>query len=361
MHRPPCVPLALALALAGAAASVAAEPAPFMMRALVGERLVEGQPLSWSDDRVLLLGRDGALLEFDPAAAKHSKKIARQFVPYTSAEMQALLQGELGGRFTASASTHFVVAHPRGVGSQWAERLEALYRGFTHYMSVRGFPVQPPPAPLAAVVFATQEDYYAHAAAAGTPLPAGTLGHYDAQSNRIYLYDLRQGDPSADWSANAETIIHEATHQTAYNVGVHARFTEQPRWLVEGLAMMFEAPGVWNATSIQTQGDRLNMYRLGYFRAAAAKRPANWIAQLVASDRPFETTTLDAYAAAWALSFYLCETRPQEYSGYLARVAARPRFSAYPPETRLRDFARAFGSDFELLAAHLARYVEGLP
>ena len=46
----------------------------------------------------------------------------------------------------------------------------------------------------------------------------------------------------AAW-APSDTIIHEATHQTAYNVGVHARFADQPRWLVEGLAMMFEAEG----------------------------------------------------------------------------------------------------------------------
>ena len=46
---------------------------------------------------------------------------------------------------------------------------------------------------------------------------------------------------SADWTTNADTIIHEAAHQTAFNTGVHTRCGDSPRWLVEGLGTMFEA------------------------------------------------------------------------------------------------------------------------
>jgi hypothetical protein len=338
----------------------AAEPAPFMMRARVHGQFVEGQPLAWSKDNVVLLGRDGALYEFDPADAQDSKKTAPRYVGYTIEEMRALVRMEFDSRFAISSTAHFVVVHPKSQGADWADRLETLYRGFTHYMSVRGFPIAAPSTPLVAIVFRSQDEYYNYAAAHGSPLPPGVLGHYDTQTNRVYMFDVA-GEAAADWAANAETIIHEATHQTAYNVGVHARFAEQPRWLAEGLAMMFEAPGVWNAASLHSQADRINRYRLDYFRAGVEQRPADWIARLVASDQPFEYATLDAYAASWSLTFYLCETRPQEYTRYLARVANRKPFSKYSPAERLADFTGIFGSDLELLAAQLSRFIDTLP
>jgi Protein of unknown function (DUF1570) len=358
MHRPITVTI-IAANLLALAAPAHAEPAPFMMRALVNGRTLEGQPLAWDDDQIMLLGRDGALYEFNPADAKHSKKTAQAYTGYSAGEMQALARSEFGQRFDISISTHFVVVRPRGRGGEWVRRLEALYSGFTGYMNVRGFQITDPPTHLLAIVFPSRDEYYQYAADQGVTLSPNTLGHYSSQSNRIYMYD--EGDSDGDWSSNAETIIHEATHQTAYNVGVHRRFAEQPQWVVEGLAMMFEAPGVWSAASLHTQADRINRYRLNYFRAAAADRPKDWLAQIVASDQPFDTGVLDAYAAGWTLTFYLCETRPQEYSAYLARVAARKPFTKYTTSERMRDFTAAFGNDLALLSAQVDRFVAELP
>lgn len=338
------------------AESQAKGPASFMMRTTLDGRVVEGQPLEWSERQMLLLGRDGRLHDFDPREAEKSKKIAPAFRGYDSGEVKAILRGEFDNRFSISTTQHFVVVHPRGQWSAWSERLESLYRSFTHYMQVRGFRVGRPQYPLVAVVFRNQSDYYAHARAGGTPLAPGTLGHYDPSSNRVFLFDAG----GSDWSANAETIIHEATHQSAFNVGVHRRFAEQPRWLVEGLAMMFEARGVWDARSIHTRSDRLNRGRLDDFRYYLTKRPDGAILALVASDQLFRSAPTYAYAEAWTLSFFLCETRPQEYCRYLQKVAARRAFSEYPARQRVSDFQRAFGSDMALLDAQYLRFVEEL-
>ena len=126
-----------------------------------------------------------------------------------------------------------------------------------------------------AVVFRDQAEYFRHAAASGTPMHPNTLGHYDPTSNRVFLFDETAGKSNADWSENADTIIHEATHQTAYNVGVHRRFAAAPRWLVEGLATMFEARGVWNAQYDHTQADRVNRGRLDGFRRLRGRRVAS--------------------------------------------------------------------------------------
>jgi hypothetical protein len=108
-------------------------------------------------------------------------------------------------------------------------------------------------------------------------------------------------------------------------------------------------------------GRSRNRYRLDYFRAAAGKRPKDWLTQIVASDQPFDSGVLDAYAAGWTLTFYLCETRPQEYSAYLARVAARKPFTKYPSRERMHDFTAAFGSDLALLSAQVDRFIAELP
>jgi hypothetical protein len=85
------------------------------------------------------------------------------------------------------------------------------------------------------------------------------------------------------------------------------------------------------------------------------------VTRLVTSNVPFETDALSAYAEGWMLTFYLCETRPQEYSAYLARMAAREAFTKYSPAERMRDFTEAFGEDVEMLTAQVERFAEDLP
>lgn len=350
--------LACCSLLAGIAS---AEPAPFMMQAMVAGKPIDGQPLEWDDQLMKLHGRDGALYQFKPADAKNAKRYGKGFVGYNSQELHAKLRDEFDRSFEITTTPHFVVVHPHGNWRAWGDRLESLYRSFTHYMSVRGMRMHEPPTPLVAVVFRTKEDYQRHSASIGTPVPPGFLGHYDPDSNRVFLFDIEEKDGDPDWSENADTIIHEATHQTAYNVGVHSRFGERPRWLVEGLAMMFEARGVWDNASLQQQKDRINRARLDNFREGSKTWPADWMTHLVASDSAFQRTPVSAYAAAWTLTFYLSETRPQEYTNYLARVAARPAFSKYSPRERLEDFTAAFGKDLTLLSAQLQRFVDELP
>jgi hypothetical protein len=212
---------------------------------------------------------------------------------------------------------------------------------------------------LVAVVFRDQTEFFQHASAGGTPLHPNTLGHYDPTSNRVFLFDVTAGKNKADWSENAITIIHEATHQTAFNVGVHRRFAAQPRWLVEGLATMFEAPGVWSARYDQTQADRINRGRLdGFHKYVAGHRQPGSLAMLLTSDDAFRSDPDGAYAEAWALSFYLCETQPKLYAAYLEKTAQRPAFSEYPAAERMADFQAIFGSDMKMFEAKFLRFMQ---
>jgi hypothetical protein len=330
----------------------------FMFRARVDGRMLEGKPLSWTAEQMLLLGRDGRLYEFNPKTAKEAQRTSPRFFGYSASEMKTVLQKEFGRECDVSTTRHYLVVHPRGERDQWAGRFEELYNRFEHYFRVRGFSLEEPPYPLVAVVFRDQAEYQRHAEASGTPMRPDTLGHYDPTSNRVFLFDLTTGDSGIDWSENAATIIHEATHQTAYNVGIHKRFTAAPRWLIEGLATMFEARGVWNAQSDHSQSDRINRDRLADFHkyVATRRKPGSLLA-LLSSDQAFRGDVIAAYAEAWALSFYLCETQPRLYAAYLQKTASRPLFSDYPAAERIADFQDIFGSEMKMFETKFLRYM----
>ena len=331
-----------------------------MFRARVDGKLLEGKAVTWDAQQMWLLGRDGWMHNFDPKSAKEAAKTGPSFVPYTTNEMRDLLRKEFDDRFEVTITRHYVVVHPRGQRDVWANRFEDLYNRLGHYFRIRGFPIQDPPYPLVAVAFRDRDEYFKHAAASGTPLHPNTLGHYDWVSNRVFLFD-ETGGKSKDWSENEGTIVHEATHQVAFNVGIHRRFADPPRWLVEGLATMFEAPGVWSERYDHTQADRINRGRLESFkRYVSSRRAPGSLLRLLTSDEAFRSDPDGAYAEAWALSFYLSETQPKAYAAYLEKTAQRPAFSTYPAGERLADFQSFFGSDLKLFEAKFLRYMQDI-
>jgi hypothetical protein len=333
----------------------------FMIKARVAGNLLEGAPLSWSEDRIYLLARDGALVNFRPGEAQDYHKSSPRFYSYTTSEIRERLYTEFGPEFDVTGTGHYLVVHPRGQQDKWAERFERLYRSFYHYFQVREFKLQDPDYPLIAIVFRNRDDYRQYASRTGSGPGANTLGHYDDWTNRISLFDITSSNPEEEWSRNAETIIHEVTHQTAFNTGIHARFTGVPRWLCEGLATMFEARGVWDSASYQTTKDRINRDQLAAFqRYVAKRRKEGSLANLIAFDQMFTADEEGAYAEAWALSFYLCETQPRRYSEYLARTAARPAFQKYAAEQRIADFQQIFGDNLKWFEIQFLRHMEGV-
>ena len=351
--------LTLALLLAGCSfAALTARAADPMVKLQVAGQWREGKPLLWSERDVTLLLRDGQMLEFPPSAAANYSAVAGGFRSYSAAEMRAALAQEFGQGYEVGGSGHYVVVHPAGEREQWATRFEDLYRSFIHYFKSRGWSPQEPQFPLVAIVFPRQADFEAHAARQGVAASAGMLGYYTPLSNRILLYDTTAS--GGDWTLNAETIIHEAAHQTAFNTGLHNRFGQSPRWVVEGLGTMFEAQGVWNSLRRPQLADRVNRGRLAGFRQYLRRRSKNAIAEMVASDRIFQSDVDGAYAEAWALSFYLSESEPRKYLQYLLKTSAIEPFQPYSSPQRLKDFTDTFGANLPLLDARYQRFLREL-
>lgn len=336
-----------------------AEPSLGMMALELQGRKLEGAPLIWTDREVNLLGRDGRLSTFATKDATNFQKSSTEFRGYSVMEMRERLHKEFGNRVEISSTGHYLVVHPPGQRDYWSKRFEDLYRAFTHYFALRNFTVREPEYPLVAIVWPNKQDFLRYASQEGNRLGNDVLGYYSPVSNRITLFDVGGGNASEkSWSQNADTIIHEATHQTAFNTGVHRRFAATPRWLTEGLGTMFEARGVWNSIKYPQREERVNRGRLSQFKQLSKTFPVGFVSNLVSSDRLFESNAAAAYAQAWALSFYLVETQPKRYADYLKLTASRPVFQNYPAGQRVADFTSIFGNNWQMLESRLLRYID---
>jgi hypothetical protein len=349
--------------LAWSTPAQATGPLKWMVRLTVDGQSLEGSPLSWTEDEVHLLGRDGRLWSIDSHKTTSYESMSSQFRSLSPSEFRAELSRLLGNEYEVTGTSHYLVAHPRGDGGKWAQRFEDLYRSFTRYFSVRKFETTPPPFPLIAVVCKNQAEFARQAKNQGNEAPTGVLGYYDIESNRITMYDMGGGkNDSANWKENAGVLIHEATHQMAFNLGVHSRYTPPPIWLAEGLAMMFESAGVNASQSNPNQEDRINYPRLRVFQKfIQPNHSPELIQNILVSDDLFHVNPGAAYAEAWAFTFYLVETEPVKYAKYLKITANRPPFTEYKPTDRMKDFVSVFGNDWPMLNARFLRFVRSLP
>ncbi len=330
-----------------------------MVRAIGDNFQVEGKPLGVTASEVLLLGRDGRLWALENTQVKSAEVIPTAYQPYSANELRGVLLREFGKGFDVSGTGHFLVVHPTGEKDRWAGTFEDLYRRMLHYFSVRGIATREPAFPLVAIVLSRQADFQAYAQRTGRSVGSDILGYYDPRTNRILMYDVTAGGRVAiDWQVNAATIVHEAAHQTAFNVGLHNRFAAAPRWLTEGIGTLFEARGVFDSRSYGEFRDRINADQLRIVRQLYPHDiPKNTAAGLVASDRMFDDDPQRAYALSWSLAFMLSEQEPRKLADYLAVTASRPSFREVTPTDRVTDFMKVFGNSLTTIDSRLQQFL----
>jgi len=66
---------------------------------------------------------------------------------------------------------------------------------------------------------------------------------------------------------------------------------------------------------------------------------------------------LDAYAEAWAFSYFLIKTRRKQYEEYLSLIATRKPLIWATPEERLKLFQSVFGEDLVRLDRDFLKYM----
>lgn len=334
-------------------------------------RVVEGRILVEAQDGgILVLGRDGVLSNITPKQLKSRTRPGGPFRPLSADELGQRLLAEFGQGFAIHKSKHYVVCSDAGAGySKWCAALfERLMYAFRRRWKTGPLKLHAPEFPLTAIVFKNRSDFAKYATADGGPALAAVPGYYSIRTNRIVLFDLTAGMGGSFEEINnrvlkaafkVATVIHEATHQIAFNSGMHTRYADNPLWLTEGMAMYFETPDLRSRQGWRSAG-RLNPFRIRQFREyVARRRKPDALVSLISTDkRLVESETLaDAYAEAWALSYYLIRTKPTAYKKYLHQIALKPRLNWDKPETRIAEFKKAFGDDLQKLDRRFLKYM----
>ena len=311
---------------------------------------------------VRLQARDGGMILMDRSRrfwTIEPNQIVEQTPVATPPEMSgeelaAALRTELGPEFDTFSTAHYITAY-NGTGTHARNvtaLMETLHRSFFTYWGNARVDVSPPEYPLVALVFRDRSSYLEYASEDVGPQSENLIGYYHLDTNRMVTYDV------PNFERNVATIIHEATHQLAYNCGLQNRLGDNPMWVSEGLAMYFEAPdrrqpGRWRSIG------RVNAVNLARFWKYFPKRPAGSLQSLILDDGRFQSadTAMDAYGEAWALTYFLIRTRQREYLQYLEDLAAGETLRTATAAERKQAFEAAMGESVEEVDRQFIAYM----
>jgi hypothetical protein len=333
-----------------------------------------------ADGGLLLMAADGELWAVQPDELVSRKTDEQAFEPLAREALAKKLLKELPQGFEVHQTTHYLICYSTSKEyANWCGALfERLYRGFTNYWTRKGLKLHEPEFPLVAVVFGDRDSYVKFAAPELKQGVDSIIGYYSLQTNHITMYDLtgvesirsagdRRGSaaqinamltrPEAE--PMVATVIHEATHQIAFNCGLQTRFADIPVWVSEGLAVYFETPDLQSPKGWKNIG-AVNHVRLDRFREYLARRPAGSLESLLSNDKRMRDprSGLDAYAEAWALNYYLIRNHPKQYVAYMKMLSEKPQLVWDTPDARLKEFRAAFGDDLARLETDFLRQMQ---
>jgi hypothetical protein len=329
------------------------------------------------DGGVLLLTRDGTLWPLPKEEIAGRRKDDAEFEPFDRDQLAKQLMGELPAGFKVHPTKHYLICYNTSTAyAQWVGALyERLFTAFYNYWEQRGMQLHEPHFPLVALVFDSRESYAQFARAEVGEAAQSMIGYYSLKTNRMVSYDLTGvenlkvvGDRGTTARINAilsqpgaertvATIVHEATHQVAFNSGLQVRYADIPFWMSEGIAIYFESPDLSSAKGWKGIG-RVNQVNLVNFRKLLRTKPAD-LTTILSDDKRFRdpATSADAYAEAWALTFFLIRTRGEAYAKYLQALSQYPQLGETSADERIAEFKRAFGDDLAGLEAEFLRYM----
>ncbi len=339
---------------------------------------VQGRLVAKNSKVAWLLARDGSLHQVLLKDVSSFRRVSPTFRSYSPAQIKVLLFKEFGKGYQIVGTRHYLVCAKRGA-SDYAELLEKLFRNYYLYFRTRGFKLREPDFPLIAVVFDSRSKFEEYCRRDGGDPDKGLVGYYLRTSNRIALYETA---PTSVVTSSTRfvrsktlasalhgfqmsddvrsTLVHEAVHQFAFNVGLHSRLGQTPLWVIEGLATVLEPTGGEQPRMLSHQTP-INRERFIWFRHfVKTNRPPHFLKNFLQNDDLFSSAPLDAYSEAWALTYYLLEHRARSYFAYLRKTATRPPLQPYTAQERLADFTQNFGPSLDYLEGDYLRFFSRL-
>jgi len=332
----------------------------------------------YQDGTVLLEGLDTQLYLIPPSDIIDWQNKKTPLKPWSREQLRAALRKEYGGDFAVQLTSHYAIVYDcdPALAEQAATLLERAYAVFRARFAHRGaFVFEDLRQPLIAIIFKSRREYLdATKQDLGSTL-GWSAGLYAQTTNRFYMFDASEGafnrkaevvtggktrKASSLDGASIEVIVHEGTHQLAFNFGIHTRRAANPVWFVEGLATYFEASDADSAEGWSRAGE-LNPGRLAQFQSIMEKLPKGFLDTLVTRDQLFHdpSTNGNAYAEAWALTYFLMRTKQ---TGYVRYVRANQAHGLMPfgAKERLEDFKKAFGTTPSGMEVEFRRYMAGI-
>jgi len=344
---------------------------------------IEGRLVETAQDGGLLVeGRDGVLWLVPPDELVEHTTDEAAFEPLDAKALADRVLGELPKGFKVHTTANYVILYNTSQPyALWCGSLfERLYKAFNGYWTNKGLELAEPDFPLVAIVFSDKRSFAEFSRPEVGDGVEAIIGYYSLRTNRMVMYDMAGTGPFADFGAGRRTssrisdflrrsdapqtvatIVHEATHQIAHNCGLHTRFSDCPMWLSEGIALYFETPDLRSRRGWSGIGDP-NPPRLKRFREYSSRRPTDSLEALISDDERLKSTKTgqNAYAEAWALTYFLIKRHPDEYVEYLRRVSEKRPLLWDDAETRLREFREVFGDDLQKLDAEMLRTLNRL-
>ena len=269
---------------------------------VVGKVLVEAQ-----DGGVLLLAPDGVLWVIQPTEIVRRESDQTPFQPLDQQETAQRLLAELPPGFRIHQTANYVICYNTSEAyAEWCGGLyERLYRAFYSFWKNQGWDLRKPQFPLVALVFDDRASYAQYAEKELGDATSSIIGYYNMRTNRVTMYDLtgidelreRQRGVSSAAHINqilsqpaaertVATIVHEATHQLAYNSGLQTRFAGNPTWVSEGIAVYFETPDLRSSRGWRNIGS-VNRLHLQQFQRSLNNRPDDALLKLLTDDARF--------------------------------------------------------------------------
>jgi hypothetical protein len=328
-----------------------------------------------------------------PATARMIATLDRLDRPGTDPDLGPL-RSALGTSFEVARGPHVLLLHQHGEAEAAGrvELLESVVRSYYLLFAAHGLELPAPGRRLVSAWFAEQRDYLAFLHAEGADAFRTTLGYYHPTLDAVLTYDTRSSparrqardaiaerlvglDRPADGddrdrlrrealrrqlllemerrSVELGTAAHEMVHLLVARSGLAPRHDDFPLWLHEGLAAQFEVVrgGRWAGFG------RAHDLRLPDWRRLD---PRPRLGPLLRDSGFGHGYRRDAYAAAWALVYYLRQKHPDRFLTFLDLLRS-PDPEVRPREDRtVAHFRAAFGEDLHALEADWHRTLDGL-
>jgi len=337
--------------------------------------ILRGKLLVEAIDGSVLLEDDQQILHIIPGESIAEQTVLSEVDPLTPKQLGQKTVASLPDGFSFITTRHYLICYNTSVGyARWsAALLERLFTGFHAFWSQAGLEVRQPEQPLVVIIFSNRNDYKRAAEKEVGDASHSIVGYYNQLTNRITTYDITgsdSNDPTTRQSSSSAgnlilrnpqassliaTLVHEATHQLAFNAGLHVRLSPTPVWLSEGIATYFETPDLTNSRGWQSIG-AINEARL---ELILKQFTPGLISRFIVEDEPFHNPdeALIAYAHAWALVSFLETMRREDFCAYIAHFNKKGPLELDTPAERLSAFKNAFQSEPDDLEQEVLQYI----